>query len=318
MNQKQLEIFITLADNLNFTRTAEQLYLSQTTVTLQIRSLEEELHAKLFERTRRSVKLTYAGGIFLDKARDILERIKDAVQETAFASQGYTGHLHIGFADDVNASGISSILRRFSLAHPEIMLRVQGGYPGDLLNGLTSDEFDLIFTPSFRKIQNEKLSRCVLKTYRTVAAFHQDHPFHKKKSLKFSDFEGEKYIFISGDREELDFSNEFKHQLDLHHVHVHQIARIDNIDTVFLMLDSNLGVTVLPEYFSGRFAGTSQISICPIEENLKPTDFLAVWKSRRISEELELFSKFITDDTEGRDTEGRSFCVVPLMPNPLV
>jgi len=293
MNQKQLEIFITLADNLNFTRTAEQLYLSQTTVTLQIRSLEEELHTKLFERTSRSVKLTYAGGVFLEKARDILERIEDAVQETAFAAQGYTGHLQIGFADDVNASGISNIIRRFSLAHPEIRLQVQGGYPGNLLNGLISDEYDLIFTPSFRKIQNEKLNRHVLGSYRTVAAFHQDHPFCKKKSLKYSDFEGEKYIFISGDRDELDFSAIFMHQLDLHHVHVHQIARIDNIDTVFLMLDSNLGVTVLPEYFAGRFAGTSQISICPIDENLKPTDFLAVWKKHGISEELELFSKFI-------------------------
>lgn len=294
MNQKQLEIFITLADTLNFTRTAEQLYLSQTTVTLQIRSLEEELSTKLFERTSRSVKLTYPGSVFLEKARDILERIEDAVQETAFASQGYTGHLQIGFADDVNASGISTIIRRFSLAHPEILLRVQGGYPADLLSGLTSDKFDLIFTPSFRKIQNEKFNRHVLGTYRTVAAFHKDHPFHAKKCLKYSDFENEKYIFISGDREELDFSTEFIHQLTVRHVHIRQIARIDNIDTVFLMLDSNLGITVLPEYFSGRFSGTSQISICPIEENLKPTDFLAVWKKHGISEELRLFSSFLT------------------------
>jgi len=293
MNQKQLEIFITLAENLNFTRTAEELYLSQTTVSLQIRSLEEELQAKLFDRTSRSVHLTYAGSVFLEKARGILERIEDAVQETAFAAQGYTGSLHIGFADDVNASGISSILRRFSLAHPEIMLRVEGGYPADLLNGLTSGKFDLIFTPSFRKIQNEKLNRLVLGSYHTVAAFHQDHPFHKKKALKYADFEEEKFIFISGDREELDFSSKFIHQLNLHHVRIHQIARIDNIDTVFLMLDSNLGVTVLPEYFAGRFAGSSQITICPIDENLKPTEFLAVWKNYGISDELKLFSAFL-------------------------
>lgn len=293
MNQKQLEIFITLADNLNFTRTAEQLYLSQTTVTLQIRSLEEELQAKLFERTSRSVSLTYAGHVFLEKARDILERMEEAVQETAFAAQGYTGSLHIGFADDVNASGISSILRCFSLAHPEIMLRVQGGYPGELLQGLTSGEFDLIFTPAFRKVQNEKLNRHVLGLYHTVAAFHRDHPFHKKDALKYADFEDEKFIYISGDRDELDFSAKFMHQLNLHHIRVHQIARIDNIDTVFLMLDSNLGVTVLPEYFAGRFAGTSQISICPIDEPLKPTEFLAVWKNHGISEELKQFCKYL-------------------------
>ena len=73
MNQKQLEIFTTLAQTLNFTKTAEQLFLSQTTVTLQIHALEEELQAKLFDRTSRSVRLTYAGSVFLEGAQKILK-----------------------------------------------------------------------------------------------------------------------------------------------------------------------------------------------------------------------------------------------------
>ena len=247
MNQKQLEIFTTLANNLNFTKTAEQLYLSQTTVTLQIRSLEEELHTKLFERTSRSVKLTYAGTVFLEGAKEILAKMQQTIEETAFAASGYTGSLKIGFADDVNASGLSGILRDFSRTQPQIRLQLSGGYPEELLEKLSADEYDLIFTPSFRKLRNEKLCRHVMGTFPIIAAFHRDHRFTRKKSLKYRDFEGENFIYISGEKEELIFSSEFIHQLDSRHVHVNRIAQSDNIDTVFLMLDSGLGITVLPE-----------------------------------------------------------------------
>ena len=289
MNQKQLEIFTVLAQTLNFTKTAEQLYLSQTTVTLQIRSLEEELNIKLFERTSRSVKLTYAGSVFLEGAKTVLESMRTARQEAAFAAQGYVGQLKIGFADDVNASGVSGVLRKFSQEQPHIRLTVQGGFPGNLLAGLIADEFDLVFTPSFRRIRNEKLTSKVMGTYRTMAAFHRDHPFAGKKAVKFSDFEGEDFIVISGDRHELDFSTDFVRQLDARHIHINRTAKTDNIETVFLLLDSGLGVTVLPEYFTGRFSGTSQIRTCPIDEKMKPTEFVAVWKDRAISEELADF-----------------------------
>ena len=131
MNQRQLEIFTTLAENLNFTKTAEQLYLSQTTVTLQIHNLEEELGVKLFERTSRSVKLTYAGEVFLNGAKEILATIQKTVDATAYAGQGYTGKITIGFADDVNATGAANMVRTFSEKHPEILFHVSGGYPPD-------------------------------------------------------------------------------------------------------------------------------------------------------------------------------------------
>ena len=291
MNQKQLEIFTTLAQNLNFTKTAEQLYLSQTTVTLQIHSLEEELNARLFERTSRSVRLTYAGSVFYEGAVQILEKMQQTAELTAAAAKGYTGQLKIGFADEVNATGISGLLRDYSAAYPEIKLKVRGGYPTDLMNALSADEYDLIFTPSFRKIRNEKLCRHTIGTFRTVAAFNKSHRFARKKALRFSDFAEENLIYISGEDQDLEFAGDFYHQLNLRNIHVNLAARIDNIDSVFLMLDADLGITVLPEYFSGRFSGSSHIRTCPIQENLKPTDFLAVWKPGNHSDELQTFLK---------------------------
>lgn len=295
MNQKQLEIFVNLAETLNFTRTAEQLYLAQTTVSLQIRSLEEELQVQLFERTSRNVKLTYAGSIFLDRAKNILDLIQESKVSAQEAQKGYRSRLTIGFADDTNASGLSRFLRSFSDNHPDIRLQVHGGYPDQLLAGLTSREYDLIFSPAFRKSIQDHYYSHELGKYRTVAAFNKDHPFSQKKSLRFRDFEGQDYIYVSGINEELVYSSEFYHRLLAAGVHVRIVDRVDNIDTVFLMLNANLGVTVLLDFFTERFSASSGICIRPIEESLESSGFNALWRKEALSEELKLFTDYLQD-----------------------
>lgn len=295
MDQKQLEIFARLAQNLNFTRTAEQMYLSQTTVTLQIRKLEEDLQVQLFERTKRSVKLTYAGSVFLESAQNILHSMEEAKILAEDAQKGYTGRLKIGFADDANATGISGFLRSFSEEFTDIKLQVHGGYPEQLLKGLALGEYDLIFTPAFRKSIQDNFQSLLIGRYRTVAAFNKDHPFSKKKRLKFRDFEGQDYIYVSGINEELEYSSEFYHHLQAAGVHIRILDRIDNIDTVFLMLDANMGVTVLLEYFGTRFTGKSGIRVCPIDEELEQTDYMALWRKGPQEKELKKLTDHMKD-----------------------
>ncbi len=292
MNQKQLEIFTTLARTLNFSKTAEALYMSQTTVTLQIHSLEEELQAKLFERTSRSVRLTYAGQIFLEGASEILEKMQTIAEKTTYAAKGYTGKLKIGFADNVNATSLSAVVRDFSFDHSDIRIFIEGGYPGNLIKQMFQGEYDLIYVPSFRELQDYKVNYHTLASYRTVAAFHADHPFNGSRSLHFSDFEGEDFICVSSEDQNLDFTTGFLKRLNAAGVPVNTVARTDNIDTVFLMLDADMGITVLPEYFQGRFYGSSQIRTAYINEDLPLTDYLAVWKTGRPSWELEAYLEY--------------------------
>lgn len=75
MNTQQLLCFVCAADHLNFTKAAEELYLSAPTVTHHIKNLENELNTLLFIRTSKMVKLTEAGQQFYTDAKDILSRI---------------------------------------------------------------------------------------------------------------------------------------------------------------------------------------------------------------------------------------------------
>ena len=98
MNSRQLEYFLAVAHELNFTKAAESMYVSQTAVTQQIKALEEQLGVSLFERTKKKVVLTPAGKVFLQEASSILNRIDTAVERTREASSGviFRGHRQYG------------------------------------------------------------------------------------------------------------------------------------------------------------------------------------------------------------------------------
>ena len=79
MNSRQLEYFLAVAHELNFTKAAESMYVSQTAVTQQIKALEEQLGVSLFERTKKKLVETSAGIVFLEEARLVLNRLETAI-----------------------------------------------------------------------------------------------------------------------------------------------------------------------------------------------------------------------------------------------
>ena len=107
MNSRQLEYFLAVAHELNFTKAAESMYVSQTAVTQQIKALEEQLGVSLFERTKKKVVLTPAGNVFLQEATLLLKRMQTAIERTREASSGFIGSLDIGFSIGIGNTGMA-------------------------------------------------------------------------------------------------------------------------------------------------------------------------------------------------------------------
>jgi DNA-binding transcriptional LysR family regulator len=101
MNRQQMEIFLSLAKNLNFTKTANEFYTSQPTISRQISLLEEEWEVALFVRNKREVRLTPAGTIMFEKCQEALKIIDDGLQESRETESGTTGNIRIGFSNNV-------------------------------------------------------------------------------------------------------------------------------------------------------------------------------------------------------------------------
>lgn len=112
MNIQQLESFLQVAENLNFARASEALNITQSAVSRQIRSLEEELDTKLFLRTTRTVSLTADGAIFLEHAKQILGQLKLATAKIRHHTNARVQTLAIGCESETDLDFLCGILDR--------------------------------------------------------------------------------------------------------------------------------------------------------------------------------------------------------------
>src|SRR5690606_25519841 len=112
MNIRKLRYFVAVAEELSFTRAAQRLRISQPPLSTQIRELEEALGVTLLERTRRAVKLTGPGQVFLEKSRFVLEQLDAAVSSTQRASVGGPAIVRLGLVGSALFSAVPSMVDR--------------------------------------------------------------------------------------------------------------------------------------------------------------------------------------------------------------
>ncbi|MER6366338.1 LysR substrate-binding domain-containing protein [Kitasatospora sp. NPDC001527] len=149
MQLQQLRYFVAVAETRHFTRAAEAAHVAQPSLSQQIRSLERELGAELFHRTRGNIALTDAGDALLPLARRILadtESARLAVQETV---QLRRGRVRLGAPPSLCTSLVPDVLRAFRDRYPGVALVVREGGSRDLVRSLAEGELDLalIITP---------------------------------------------------------------------------------------------------------------------------------------------------------------------------
>ncbi|GAB7184980.1 LysR substrate-binding domain-containing protein [Kitasatospora sp. Ki12] len=149
MQLQQLRYFLAVAETRHFTRAAEAAHVAQPSLSQQIRSLERELGAELFHRTRGNIALTDAGDALLPLARRILadtESARLAVQETV---QLRRGRVRLGAPPSLCTSLVPDVLRVFRDRYPGVALVVREGGSRDLVRSLSAGELDLalIITP---------------------------------------------------------------------------------------------------------------------------------------------------------------------------
>lgn len=120
---RQLRYFVVLAEELNFGRAAERLGMSQPPLSRQIKELERELDAPLFERTKHSVQLTVAGRVFLEETRRTLDQVSRSLQIAQRAHRGELGQLALGVAPLLEASAYPALEAHIKKAFPHVQVK---------------------------------------------------------------------------------------------------------------------------------------------------------------------------------------------------
>ena len=125
MELRHLRYFVAVAEDLHFGRAAERLGMAQPPLSQQIKSLEQEIGVTLLLRTKRRVKLTGAGTVFLAEARKILSHVDLAVREAQRAARGEIGELVVGFVSSAVYGKVPLIFAKMRERYPDISLILQ-------------------------------------------------------------------------------------------------------------------------------------------------------------------------------------------------
>jgi DNA-binding transcriptional LysR family regulator len=194
MELRHLRYFVAVAEELNFRRAAERLHLAQPPLSTQIKALEAELGAKLFERSTRSVRLTPSGRVFLDEARLVLMAAEQAEQSVRKAEHGLTGTLRIGLLAPTATHRLARMLRRYRQIFPGVQFSLYELTSTEQLQRLRADQLDVgLLRPP---VGFPELDSTFLEESSMVLAAPAGHRLAKLRRIEWRDFHNEPMVMI--------------------------------------------------------------------------------------------------------------------------
>ncbi len=291
MQIRQLEYFVAVSEHLNFTKAAKQFYISQTAVTQQIKSLEQELGVRLFDRNNRRVELTPAGRTFLEDAKAILRRTRDAVDRAKRADTVFTGNLNIGFVKGFEKTNLSDLLAEFHVQYPNISFTLTRENVSELYDGILDHNLDIIINLRYSMDDLEEMNTRVVRYYPLLAVMPASHPLAHRTGIKRSELKGYPLVDIkkSDNRygETSTILNAFTGAGFMPNVQYVS----DDIETSILAVAAGIGYALLPAYITDSLSLKEKVIAIPIEGEEKKMTVIAAWHKGNENPALQRFLK---------------------------
>lgn len=201
-NLRQLRYFVAVADSLSFTRAAQQLHISQPPLSQQIRALEEDLGVRLLDRTKRRVRLTEPGRLFLDEARKLLAQAESARVTVTQAAAGYGGRLRLGYPVSVAFHrALPRALLEFARIAPGVQLELNEMYTSAQYESLLAGQIDVGFVralPGQSLPRREALHIRELDRERMLLALPAAHPLAQRDAVALRELADSPFVAQPG------------------------------------------------------------------------------------------------------------------------
>jgi DNA-binding transcriptional LysR family regulator len=189
---RRLGYFVAVAEELSFTRAAQRLHMAQPPLSQQIALLEREIGTPLFDRSRRSIRLTAAGAALLPEARRLLGDLDETVRMVRGIGEGTVGRLAVGFVPSAINGVLPDLLRRFRAAHPAVELGLREMTPDALLRAVQERRLDVgvLYPP----VGEPDLAQRHLASEELLLALPEGHPAGAAGAVALADVADEPFV----------------------------------------------------------------------------------------------------------------------------
>lgn len=259
MELRQLEHFVAVAEARSFTQAAKRMNIVQSGLSMSIRSLEEELGTKLFERNARGVALTAAGEAMLPEARRAISAV-DSARVAVDATQGLLrGSFAVGVAQASDPGRIARLLGRFHDDYPGVTVRVIQGSASTLIEGVAAGEIDLALCGKPLSLR-APVSCITLAKAPFVLACGPRHPVAVRERVTLKDLAGERFIDMNQGWASRQLTDRAFGQAGIKR---DIVCELDDVLLLMQMVEEGLGVAIIPGVSTRITSGLKNVPIHP-------------------------------------------------------
>jgi DNA-binding transcriptional LysR family regulator len=289
---RQLKTFQTVATLRSFNQAAEVLKYAQSTVSEQIKVLENDLGVRLFDRKGRRIALTEAGELLLQYAQKMLDIEREIRAELSHQGEPH-GTLSIRIPETVSIYYLPSLLSQFRERFPKVRFDLNSctyyGLPQELESGITNLAF--LMTDSFyaADLETETLLKLPL-----VVVAHPDNPLASKSNVTVPDVKNEPILLPRGD---CSYRMQFEKTLMKEKVEPKVILNVNSITAIKNFVVAGTGITVIPRIVVEKEIADGALVVLPWRgRKIHYTDLFMIWhKDKWMSPILRAFIDMIKE-----------------------
>jgi len=263
INVPELKVFVMAAEELNFSRAAQRLHLSQSAVSQNIQSIERTYGVELFVRHGRSVQLSEAGLAILPLARDVLNSARILEDALVNVNGDVSGELAIGCATTSGRYFIPNLLASFQRDYPHVRTRVSLMRREDVLDGLYDQVLNLGVVG--RHIEHRDLECQPLLDDRVILIVPAHHPWASLDQVKPADVLQQPFISreTSSGTFEVLFDNLRRHGIDPDSLNV--VMQLGDAEAVQMAVERGIGITFISEMMAARSLALGRVKQVNVE-----------------------------------------------------
>jgi LysR family cyn operon transcriptional activator len=185
MELRHLRYFAALAEHLSFTRAAEKIHITQSTLSHQIKQFEEEIGLQLFDRIGKRIIMTEAGELLLGRVSKALQEIDDGVRAVRGVAGPLTGTIHIASTHTFNMSLIPTCIAVFRESYPAVCVEVKELPAAEIERALAAEEVELGI--AYFPLNPQQLFFEPLYIEDMVLVVSKEHPFASRKNIRLAE-----------------------------------------------------------------------------------------------------------------------------------